>query len=644
MDSSPILRQQSQNKIRSDFQRMKNEHNKKQASPKRVKPLPSSHLSKKDSENKDPAESCLKPPLQQVLSRLPVLAKSVRLQTPSDFGQSHLRWEEKPLAGKTKKKKPCTRPVPFNLSQPKNTKMANESRQHLTSLQSQTLSIRPQKKICSSKMTEHRDVLNNNMHSGKAVGKSHGTSKQKASHLSGQSGLSNTLKTSATLSNPLSSVPGTALHQKKATSCAQPVLGAEVCLDNMNLLSLKEPYSTLKTDQTPQLTIPDPPAKALNGDNFQPDHAALLSILQNEGVSAAGQVSAFPHSKPFLPQRVSILKSRQKAGPATGPVRSAGFSPDPAALQSILLNEGVKNPVAATPRGSVCPPGRATSIYTAQRVPVRKNTADPTGGRVAAPKETPLKKWTPQRVRNTKHQPMSAMKWHQPTQQSPYGTPAPMSSRSNIQPHQEQEVVQRLFDDPEDEPSTNVTDKAAAPQAEEFPLQPSSNKHLCEGDTSRTSSDDDDDDEQKTYEAPPRESVIFFSTGKKLLRAPRFENLKSAALQDQPGAVWAQQRGEPTGLSNPSFQCLNTELILQKSCSLNPAMAMLRKRLPPLEELRMDEEVATYTAVSIPATPGFVPPRPRCGNPLASILHFEDSTRFVPIDCDVSSSPPLHER
>lgn len=53
---------------------------------------------------------------------------------------------------------------------------------------------------------------------------------------------------------------------------------------------------------------------------------------------------------------------------------------------------------------------------------------------------------------------------------------------------------------------------------------------------------------------------------------------------------------------------------------------MLRKRLPPLEELRMDEEVATYTSVSVPAAPGFLPPRPRCGNPLASILHFEDSS------------------
>lgn len=74
-----------------------------------------------------------------------------------------------------------------------------------------------------------------------------------------------------------------------------------------------------------------------------------------------------------------------------------------------------------------------------------------------------------------------------------------------------------------------------------------------------------------------------------------------------------------------------TDLIVQKTCALSPAVAILRKRLPPLEELRMDEEVATYTSVSAPALPGFLPPRPRCGNPLASILHFEESSVSTPL-------------
>lgn len=65
-----------------------------------------------------------------------------------------------------------------------------------------------------------------------------------------------------------------------------------------------------------------------------------------------------------------------------------------------------------------------------------------------------------------------------------------------------------------------------------------------------------------------------------------------------------------------------TDLHVQKTCSV----AMLRKHLPALQELRMDEEVATYTSVSDSAAPSILPPRPRCGNPLASTLLFEESS------------------
>lgn len=65
---------------------------------------------------------------------------------------------------------------------------------------------------------------------------------------------------------------------------------------------------------------------------------------------------------------------------------------------------------------------------------------------------------------------------------------------------------------------------------------------------------------------------------------------------------------------------------------------MLRKRFPPLEELRLDEEVATYTSTSVGAPPGFAPLRPSCGNPLASILHFEESTVSVALTiCSVTN-------
>lgn len=171
-------------------------------------------------------------------------------------------------------------------------------------------------------------------------------------------------------------------------------------------------------------------------------------------------------------------------------------------------------------------------------------------------------------------------------------------------------------------------------------------------------------------QAPQRESVIFFSTGKKLLRAPRFEQRPagSAHLQ-QPDLFSAEQKevlpaheekpavSGPTCRTAPSVQhrgdtdishccwsfVLHTdtqterwwmwmwlfptaELIVQKPCALSSAAALLRKRLPPLDELRMDEEVATYTSVSVLTASGFRPPRPRCSNPLAALLHFEDSS------------------
>lgn len=69
-----------------------------------------------------------------------------------------------------------------------------------------------------------------------------------------------------------------------------------------------------------------------------------------------------------------------------------------------------------------------------------------------------------------------------------------------------------------------------------------------------------------------------------------------------------------------------SDFIVQKSSAVSSAVAMLRKRLPPLEELLLDEEVTTYASVCITAATGFLPPQPRCGNPLAAKLHFEESS------------------
>ena len=71
----------------------------------------------------------------------------------------------------------------------------------------------------------------------------------------------------------------------------------------------------------------------------------------------------------------------------------------------------------------------------------------------------------------------------------------------------------------------------------------------------------------------------------------------------------------------------SSDLLIRKtSAAASPAIALLLKRRLLLEELRLDEEVATYICCSAPDTQSFQRPRPRCGNPLASFLHFQDST------------------
>ncbi|XP_029362768.1 uncharacterized protein troap isoform X2 [Echeneis naucrates] len=671
MEPSAVLRQQSQKKVCSDYLRFKNEQNKMPADSKASKHMSEPHLSKQKSENTHPgiSEMGRKPPVRPGMSRLPVLAKTLHLQTPSNFSQSHCRWEEKPLAGKAKKKRPCTRPVPFNLSQPKGSRATNENQKPQNGLQSQTGtdSVQSDNIVCNarlkaqninSKPYKHQAVSNDDLDS---TYKSH-PKPTYMSHLLGRSGPTNTLRTSTALSAPPS---------------ASNAHSAETCLENMNLLSLKESTKTMQARQNTELTTQVNFSKDSSdkGENFQSDHAALLSILQNEGVSTAGLQSATPQSKPYnyLPQRVSVMKTQQKAGPTT--VKLVQFSPDHAALQSILQNEGVRagGPVGATPRKSVCPSGRGTSVYTAQRVPVRKNHAEaPSGPAVfssaVALRETPLRKWTPQRVRDTRHQPLSALKWHLSTQQSPYtATPGLRVCKTNIQP-QHEEVIQRLFDDQEEEENTIVTVKDPDTQTLEVSLQAPSTKSCSEEkeekeETKRGDLRGDEEEEQSLtakppfFQAPQRESVIFFSTGKKLFRAPRFQKQESSS-QDQHDPVSSEQRTvQPaheetllTGPVNPPALSLQRDVIVQKSCSLSPAVALLRKRLPPLEELRMDEEVATYTSVPVPAASGSLPCWPRCGNPLATILHFEESSRFVPIGFDSPSGPssphcsPLQER
>lgn len=216
-----------------------------------------------------------------------------------------------------------------------------------------------------------------------------------------------------------------------------------------------------------------------------------------------------------------------------------------------------------------------------------------------------------------------------------------------------------MFDDQEDEQYRNL--QASADQPNEDPAE--------------RVDDIGSKDEQRGEAAQPlfpqtphRESVIFFSTGKKLLRAQCFELQEDSACEEEeededegeedqllsvqdkllPAREKAPCASEPTCRITPSAlqtgratastgllvllchsitraSVSTTGLGAQKTCAVSSAVAMLRKRFPPLEELRLDEEVATYTFAPVQPVAGFAPVRPRCGNPLASVLHFEES-------------------
>uniref|UniRef100_A0A4W5QRD8 Tastin n=1 Tax=Hucho hucho TaxID=62062 RepID=A0A4W5QRD8_9TELE len=814
MDSSPILRQHSQNKIlnnHSSPNRMK--LNRMTADPKpgskhssvphpsKHPSVPHGHHSKRGTENKVPAATSDKVPKTPVrplvISRLPVLAKSLPLQTPSDFTQSHKRWEENSLAGKAKRKKPNTKPVPFNFTHPRANRMgAKNQRRPLVAQPTQpentfnaAASPKTRPTTTSAKLPSSVPQTHSKARTKSTVELAarlptlaqHSVSRKEGPGLTGilphhdgeewkthwpqatsattsmslsqdpkpkaQSSSDNPFHGSGSgqlgLSRPpsefgpgsgLSSIAFSFSSDSSTTSAKPTALSTEACrghLDTLSIKDLSEPGQLLSST-------------AGRVEAFSSDPFALRSILQNIGVNAAGtSMSSRPSTKAYnnMPQRVSIMKSQQKTAPSAGPVRSVQFSPEPSALNSILQNEAVTYPLqpqrvsvmkshqktaasagpvrsvpfipdptalssilqnegvtaggmlGATPqRTSVCPSGRGTSIYTAQRVPVTKSCTEASGGPLVMPVG---QKWTPQRVPDTRHQPMS-MGRHRSAHRTPYACSPRLRGlqghNRDLETHKE-EVVQRLFKETDQEEEDRIDNR----ELDEDPAE------------TRADKDQEEEEEEQNspgrglqtfIQAPHRESVIFFSTGKKLHRAAPAQEQESpvAGFLERGGPLerngplekcWPGARATAQGtvlelllhpvrpssgpetlstvataaiasgltrLANPSaFVPLSHprgSFIIPKS----GAAALLRQRLPPLQELRLDEEVATYTTTSSPAPPCSSiattswPLQTRCGNPVAAALYLQDYTSFRSIILDPSSalsspcSSPLQER
>ncbi|KAG7471814.1 hypothetical protein MATL_G00101990 [Megalops atlanticus] len=400
------------------------------------------------------------------------------------------------------------------------------------------------------------------------------------------------------------------------------------------------------------------PISTGDGVQFSPDPAALRTILQNEGVMAERLVGATPRSSVcptgrgtsvYLPQRVSVVKSRFGPGITAG--SGVQFSPDPAALCSILQNDGMKTeePPGATPRSSLCPTGRGTSICLPQRVPVTKGRSEAavvTTGMMLS--QTPAVKWTPQRVPNTRLQSMRRLL---SSHQTPIfrGSPrvgALQSHQMELGVHKEQEdVVQRLFEEAEPEEETE-TDNG----------KDRSNCPTREGEAGEEGGGSGKEGGRKVaaqpfVPAPHRESVIVFSSSKKAIdrfttmqgNPPPQDSESLLALStlpehsSMPPLVPEVQSDRPSG----SDLSTATEVLQQLPCSINRLQGgttqwiphypfggpVVHRRAPPLEEVLLDEECASFTS-----HPPTSPARPRCGNPVASTLLLQSYTCFAPID------------
>ncbi|XP_016104035.1 uncharacterized protein [Sinocyclocheilus grahami] len=386
---------------------------------------------------------------------------------------------------------------------------------------------------------------------------------------------------------------------------------------------------------------------------FSPDPSALRSILQSDGMRLGEHIGATPRASTcpgrgtsiYSAQRVPAKKTQTEApAEAKSPTgRVVSFSPDPAALRSILLNEGVRAG-GATPRVSTCPTGRGTPIYSAQRVPVKKNKPEVVAAATSSPcaNRTPVMKWTPQRVANTKPQSVRKLCTAQ-KMSSLRGSPglheAHNPSTGLLVCQEGEDVVQRLFEDQEqmnadqldqdDITSQQLLNSHQTTETQSTIKENSDSNHCHTKDEGKKTA-------QPFIQAAHRGTVIVFSSSQRLGSDRSQDTLKTPGT-GHPLQLFEGQLASHNALPLQSDQSngsqINPSLDLPKqSQSKDPtvthstAVSALRRRHTPLEEMFLHEECATYTSRRLSC-----PLQPRCGNPVAATLLFQDSTCFLPI-------------
>ncbi|KAG7323660.1 hypothetical protein KOW79_013362 [Hemibagrus wyckioides] len=657
--------------------------------------------SKRGAENKDPNEPAK--PAKGVnklmgVSRLPVLAKSLQSAvTNVSPNPAHKRWEERPLLGKAQKRKTCTKPVPFNFSQSrtrnkKGTEAVSEPSTesgnpttHLTRIPAKTLSVSrhetktgaaAQNAASGGNISEHANTAvtdNVSVSTGKGNDIISAIQKDLSTKL-GNITLAHTQHTKdERFSFKASGFEDQADCHPNTKKTIQTLLSADCKtglsegVGNVAANSQTPRVSTCPSGPGSSVYLPQrvsvkkkkngcgPEAISENTMPFSPDPSALRSIQLNEGIKvrdfdgATPRVSTCPSGRGtsiYSAQRVPMRKPQTHTAASVGEpaAGTVSFSPDPSALRSILHNEGIKagSSDVMTPRVPLCPSRKATSMYTAQRVPVKKAKAEEAAQTGIS--QTPVRKWTPQRVPASQSHSVKRLNSTHKTNLlniSPgFGETHDPSTASSSQ--QDEEVVQRLFqEEPEHEENEQMEDSGdevtSGQSLQHHQSAEHELKHGGETETAETERYHSEKEklpaEQPFIQAPHRQSVIVFSSGQKLL--PR----NGASIQTSQHAAQLQPFADQTSRSqselnsrtdrtaSPGKQCKT------KASSVSLAVCALRRRLPPLEEMFLDEECAMYTSRQ-----RSWPTQPRCYNPVASTLLFQDSTCFVPI---IVTSPSL---
>ncbi|KAG1961451.1 hypothetical protein F2P79_005545 [Pimephales promelas] len=605
---------------------------------------------KRGSENLDPnasAETGKGVNKLKGVSRLPVLAKSLQ-PALSELSQnpSLNRWEQRPLMGKMQKKRACTKPIPFNLSQSRSRSQRN------TDI--------PQEKAPlthSAQLTPVAKARNLNP-SGKTETQSHKATTPDDVNSDNQAPKDKyCFQTVPSTTQSHVSTEGSSSNLPSAVGNVLPCEGSSAVGAQCMMLRLSTCPPGLGTSiHVPQRVVNKShhgvDGTADKAGTFSPDPSALRSILQSDGmrleehVGATTRVSVCPTGRGtsiYSAQRVPVKKTKKEApAEAKSTTGSAvSFSPDPAALCSILQNEGVR-PVGATPRVSTCPTGRGTSIYSAQRVPVKKNKPEATPAASHCAVRTPVMKWTPQRVANTKTQSMRKLCTSQ-KMSSLRGSPglrgAHDPSTGLLMCHEGGDVVQRLFEDhgqtdddrigQNDVTSQQLLKSHQTAEAQSRMKENSDSNHCHTENIGKKTA-------QPFIQAAHRGSVIVFSSSQRLVPDRSQDTLKTTGADvllqlcvDRPTSHNAlpllsdQRDGSQI---NPSLDLAKQSQSNAPTVAHSTAVSALRRRHTPLEEKILDEECATYTSHLLSC-----PLQPRCGNPVATTLLFKDCTSFLPI-------------